>query len=69
MLVYLGFLKAREMEKMSTLFFTTADWERHVTDHTSGVVDPSCWEKRLVVNGTPLTALLRAIDIPFTLNL
>ena len=64
-LVYLGFLKAQEMEEMSALFFTTADWERHVTDHASGVVDASCWEKRLAVNGTPLVALLRAIDIPF----
>ena len=64
-LVYLGFLKTKEM---SARFCTRADWERQMEHHASGVVDASGWEKRLTVNGTPLRPLVRAIHVPFTLN-
>ena len=57
-LVYLGFLKAEEMRGW---FSTKADWERQLRDHASSVVDASCWEKRLTVNGTAFRPLIRAL--------
>lgn len=64
-LVYLGFLKAKDMAKDGELFKTKAGWEQVLKNHYNGVVDNSCWEKSLDCNGTPLIPLIRAFDQPF----
>ena len=64
-LVYLGFLNARDMAEDGVLFRSEDDWSSAMRDHARGVVDESCWEHRLVVKGTPFIPLLRAIEVPF----
>ena len=65
-LVYLGFLHANDMAKNGTLFRSGEDWTSTLMRHAKGIVDESCWERRLDINGTPLRALIRAIDQPFS---
>ena len=69
-LVYLGFLNADDMTPPGVLFRSLDDWACALKDHICGVVDDSCWEKRLDVGGTlyggtPCWPLIRAIDLPF----
>ena len=65
-LVYLGFLHADDMAKNGTLFRSGEDWTRTLKGNAQGVVDDSCWGRRLEINGTPLRALIRAIEQPFS---
>lgn len=62
-LLYLGFLNATDMTK--PLFCCYADWKRALQNHCNGVVDDSCWEKSLDINGTPLIPLIRVYNQPF----
>ena len=68
-LMYLGFVNSEEMARDGALFRTEDDWAHAMKDHTRGVVDNSCWGRRLEVNGTPFRPLIRAIDVPFTPDL
>lgn len=65
-LVYLGFLNAEDMAMDGALFGSEGDWIRAVEDHARGVVDDTCWERRLVLNGKPLRPLIRALEVSFT---
>lgn len=60
-LVYLGFLNATEM---SEPFDTDDAWECALREHARGVVPDSTWDQATDVNGTPLRALIRAVDWP-----
>lgn len=64
-LIYLGFLRAREMMPDGAPFRTEDDWEATLRGYARGVCDDTCWGMRVDVNGTPLRALIRAIDVPF----
>ncbi len=64
-LVYLGFLNAQEMAMDGAPFKSEGDWTRALKGHARGVVDDSCWEKRIEVNGTPFWPLIRTIDLTF----
>ncbi len=64
-LVYLGFLNAEDMAKEGSLFRSEDDWGRAVRHHARGVVDDTCWDRRLVVNGQSFTPLIRALELPF----
>ena len=64
-LVYLGFLNAEDMSPDGPLFRSEGDWVRAMKDHARGVVDDTCWEKRLVLTGAPFRPLIRAIEVPF----
>lgn len=64
-LVYLGFLNAKDMFDAGQLFHSESDWERVLKYHSDGIVDNSCWGKCLDCNGTPFIPLIRAFDQPF----
>ena len=64
-LVYLGFLNAKEMAGEGAPFKSEGDWTHTLKGHAQGVVDDSCWEKRIEVNGTPFWPLIRTIDLTF----
>jgi len=64
-LVYLGFLNAKDMAHDGELFESKADWKLLVKNHCHGYVDNSCWGKSLDCNGTPLIPLIRVFDQPF----
>ena len=67
-LLYLGFLNAKEMEQDGPRFRSEVDWARALKDHSRRAMDDSIWENRLEVNGTPLWPLIRAIELPFPPN-
>jgi hypothetical protein len=55
-LLYLGFLNAKEMGEGA--FKTPADWERCLQDHAKGIVPDTVWGKPVDVRGTPLWPLI-----------
>ena len=65
-LVYLGFLNARDMP--DPLFRAQSDWRQMVADYSKDVVDESCWSETIDVGGTPLLPLVRVTEVPFDLG-
>lgn len=65
-LLYLGFLKARDMS--GPLFQSEADWRAALMEYGRGVVDETCWETTLDVQGTPLLLLVRVVEQPLRTN-
>ena len=67
-LVYLGFLDADDMAKGdgdTRLFRSHDDWEAALRSHANGIVDESCWNRELEVDGVSLRALVRSCRVPF----
>ncbi len=60
-LVYLGFLGAREMDK--GYFGCDAAWQECLHSHADGCVPPGAWGTTIQVNGTPFTALIHSADV------
>jgi hypothetical protein len=59
-LVYLGFLHANEMRAP----LESADqWKDLVRSHGRGIVPPGAWDAELLVNGTPLHAVIHSETI------
>ncbi len=63
-LVYLGFLKAKEMEDRGKPFANHADWERLVRAHSEPLFPPEVWGQRWMSNGRPLIPLIRSMEQP-----
>ena len=63
-LIYLGFLGARDMIGRE-LFHSSDDWEKCVKDYGKGVVDNDCWGRWLNIQGSPILPLIRAYNQPF----
>ncbi len=64
-LVYLGFLNAFEMSDQGSPFQYRSDWSDVLHDYCSDVIDMSCWERTLDVDGTPMLSLMRTRAQPF----
>ena len=64
-LLYLGFLSARDMQDDGDLFQSENDWRHTLLDYCRGVVDESCWESTLDVKGVPLMPMIRVFEQPF----
>ncbi|HUF69218.1 MAG TPA: hypothetical protein VMM79_11310 [Longimicrobiales bacterium] len=64
LLVYLGFLNAVEMVDQGEPFADPAAWERAVRSHAAGVIPEEVWERQLHVDGTPLRAVIRSVELP-----
>ena len=64
-LLYLGFLNAREMSDQGLPFCSTDHWEGVLKSYGKGTVDNSCWGQWLDIRGVSLLPLIRAIDLPF----
>lgn len=61
-LVYLGFLDAAELAGKKTLP-TGETWSQAVLARSEGIIPAEAWSARFDVNGTPLRALIRAIEV------
>ena len=61
-LVYLGFLNAREMADEGPLLRTKTHWADTVKAHNRDVVDEACWGKWMDIAGVPFLPLIRGID-------
>ncbi len=67
-LIYLGFLNAREMRDAGEPFHSGDDWRNKVLSHCGGTVDKCCWNKRLNVGETPFLPLLRVVEQPLEMR-
>ena len=63
-LVYLGFLKADEMQIGRTLFGSHLNWESFVRSYGNGIVPDAAWNGCIDVNRTPMYAVIRSLDLP-----
>jgi len=63
LLVYFGFLNAEEMADQGEPFHSTDEWADLVRGHAHGIVPDCAWKTRLEINGTPMCALIRAVDL------
>ena len=64
-LVYLGFLDAVEMNDGGCPFQSDGDWRDVMLDCCRDVIDMSCWERTLDVDGTRMLPLMRTLVPPF----
>jgi hypothetical protein len=62
-LVYLGFLRAEEMDDQGEPFADANAWESCVKEHCQGIVPGAAWNTHLLIQGIPLRALLRSIEV------
>ena len=64
-LLYLGFLNARDVADRGQPFCSEAHWEQVLRSYGEGIVDDGCWGQWLDVDGVPLLPLIRGVDQPF----
>lgn len=62
-LVYLGFLDAKEMLPNRRLLTDAAAWRRCVVEGSGEHVPASVWGRTFEVDGTPLTVLIRSVRV------
>jgi hypothetical protein len=67
-LVYLGFLNAEEMVDQGKPFNSTDEWDDIIRSHASGIVPDRVWNMKLEINGTPMYALIRTVDLHWVPN-
>jgi hypothetical protein len=61
-LVYLGFLNAREMADRGEPFSNQASWEALVKTHSASLFPAEVWNRRWSVNGVPFVPLIRSTE-------
>ncbi len=62
-LVYLGFLNAGEMKDRGEPLSDARHWQNIVQNHSESVVPVSVWVEPVLINCTPLHALIRSTEI------
>lgn len=67
-LLYLGFLNAQDMADRGPLFRSGAEWTYALKEHSSGIVDETCWGEWLDIMGTPFIPLIMGKEQPFDPN-
>jgi hypothetical protein len=65
-LAYLGFLRAEEMRDQGEPFADPAAWEDLVKERSRGIVPEAVWDRRLMIQGTPLWVLIRSVESDLT---
>lgn len=65
-LVYLAFPDADEMADQGRPFANAGDWIKTMLGHTDGIVPITAWNRRLLIDGTPLYATIgcHALRLP-----
>ena len=64
-LMYLGFLKANEVNDLGPIFESADEWQESLSEHSRNIVDPASWERRLEVGDIPLLPIVRSYEQPF----
>lgn len=68
-LVYLGFLKAMEMEDIGNVIENPSDWQKLVKNHSKPLFPDGIWLEDgatpWTLNGQPFIPLIRSINCPF----
>lgn len=65
-LVYLGFLRADEMDDRGKPFKDHAEWDRLVKSHSESLFPPEVWGQRWMISGQPLIPLIRSLNVPLS---
>ncbi len=63
-LVYLGFLRASEMEDQGKPFTDAAHWEATVKNHSRTLFPAEVWGKAWMCKGQPLIPLICSLEVP-----
>jgi len=63
-LVYLGFLNAKEMADAGQLIETPAQWDTLVKLHSQPLFPAAVWNHRWTLHGQPFIPLIRSLDWP-----
>lgn len=65
-LVYLGFLNAKDMSRGNERPFDSSDqWRQAVLAHSSPILPPEVWNCRWTLHGRTFVPLIRSAEIPF----
>lgn len=67
-LIYLGFLCAEEMGDRGDCFADAGAWESLVRAYSQDIVPEAAWNRRLMVQDTPLWVLLRTREVEFSVQ-
>jgi hypothetical protein len=62
-LVYLGFLNARDMLDQGQPFDSDEAWQTCMRNHAEDIVPEDAWEKRLEIDRTPVWFLIRSMQL------
>ncbi len=65
-LVYLGFLNAKEMADKGKPFSTHAAWGTVVREHSASLFPGEVWDRRWTANGQAFVPLIRSLEVPLT---
>ena len=63
-LIYLGFLNAREMLDQGEPFINHAAWKARLRSHAKSIVPEEAWGKRFQINGVPAWFLIKSMELP-----
>lgn len=63
-LVYLGVLRAEEMRDRSPPFTDNDAWTTAVLRHAHGVVPEAAWSGPMMIEGIPMRAIIRGMELP-----
>lgn len=64
-LVYLGFLNAKEMKDRGDSFGNHSEWEALVKEHSRSIVPKGVWEKPLAVYRAPFIPCIRSREMSY----
>jgi hypothetical protein len=62
-LVYLGYLRANEMDNRGNPLANEAEWEQLVLAQSAPLFPPEVWGRRWEVHGMPFVPLIRAVEV------
>ena len=67
-LVYLGFQNAAEMTDQGQPFRSAIEWSDVIRSHADGIVPSTAWDRLMDVNGTPMRAIIKAVDLNWSMD-
>ena len=65
-LIYLGFLNAREMSDCGAILSSHAHWQRGLLDHSKAVVPHDAWDRIIPTASAPFVISSRSLEVPFS---
>ena len=67
-LVYLGFLNAEEMPDIGQPFRSAIEWSDVIRTHADRILPSTAWESRMDVDGTSMRAVIKAVDLNWSVD-
>lgn len=67
-LIYLGFLRANEMQDRGCPFESEGDWSDVVLEHSAKLFPESVWNRAWQINGTTFVPLIRSVEVDLNIQ-